>query len=422
MRLAYTIRGYANHSIRQFCQEQQRLTYCALTVGMLFVVTPSAFATPYLLQSGDRIRIDVDGVPRAEVVTTINAQGMIDHSRFGAIAAAGISIAELRLRIADHIANTTIAFFNEEGERLNLLVEKADVRVDIEAVKPVIVAGLVRNPGGIAWTPGLTARRAIAMAGGFDTPVGASADVPRLRTALDRLLVERAAVHLALWRVDALSRGAGDVSPPEIDPAVARLDADAAQRIVEVAKDQLRIVSDERWIARSILRDRIAMLGRQRKPLLGLVENYKESLAADEREFEEVRNLFDRGLASRDRLSDMRRATVLSSTRLLEARAKEASLAIEIQTAEQALETLEINEAEEDASARIAALTSLLDISARLISAKAAFDMVVGGGADLNGSALTLQVKSAQGTNVSATLDTTLSPGDLVEVVTGIKR
>ncbi len=389
-------------------------------VAVLSVLAPeNALAGPYRLQPGDLVRIEIDGAQRPAMIVTIDTDGILDHSRIGAITAAGLTIAELRGRISDQIADTALTIITPEGERRTFVVDKGDVRVDIETVRPIVVAGIVRSPGKIDWSPGLTARRAIALAGGFALPPGAPTDLASLRAALDRLRLEQAATSLALWRVNATNKVKQGTAPTAPDEAVALIDQTSAARMIGIARERLRVAVEARRLARAHLNERIALIDRQRDLLGSLIVKYEGSVVDDERELEAVQALFDRGVTPRDRLSEVRRATALSSTRLLEARANEADLVLEGANVRQALEALALREAEEDAAVREETMIQLLRLGAQLASAQSALSVATAGGGALSDSMLTVRIEGINGKIAPASLDAELSPGDLVDVILG---
>lgn len=123
-----------------------------------------ALADSYTISESDLLRLrvlewqPVDGTMREWEAMTgeyrVNADGTISVPFLGPVEAAGHTPAQLGTLIADGLM-----------ERL-ALPDMPDATIEIAEYRPIIVAGHVREPGEVVFRPGLTARQAIAMAGG----------------------------------------------------------------------------------------------------------------------------------------------------------------------------------------------------------------------------------------------------------------
>jgi len=114
----------------------------------------TAAESSYQLNAGDAIRIHVYGEPDLTFNHLLVGQnGVIAYPFLGELKVAGKSVSQLQEVIV-------------QGLRPDYLV---DPRVSVSIVKyrPFFVNGEVRNPGGVDFQPGLTLRKAVALAGGF---------------------------------------------------------------------------------------------------------------------------------------------------------------------------------------------------------------------------------------------------------------
>ena len=108
----------------------------------------------YTLNSGDSIRIYVYGEPDLTFESLLVGQnGRISYPFLGELKVAGRSSAQVQQTLI-------------EGLRPDYLI---DPRISVSIVKyrPFFVNGEVKSPGGVAFQPGLTLRKAISLAGGF---------------------------------------------------------------------------------------------------------------------------------------------------------------------------------------------------------------------------------------------------------------
>lgn len=110
--------------------------------------------TDYRLDAGDKISIQVYGEDSMDVSATLGASGVIRYPFLGNITAKGKTTGELESLI-------------EAGLRDGYLVNP-QVRVRIDEFRPFFVNGEVRNPGGFAYSQGLTLRKALSLAGGLN--------------------------------------------------------------------------------------------------------------------------------------------------------------------------------------------------------------------------------------------------------------
>lgn len=108
----------------------------------------------YRLASGDVIRIDVFGEPDLSLDgIRLNDAGTFSYPFVGEVKARGRTAAEIERILADALDGDYLV-----GPRISIRVLE---------YREFFIAGEVRQPGGYRYQPGLTVRRAIALAGGL---------------------------------------------------------------------------------------------------------------------------------------------------------------------------------------------------------------------------------------------------------------
>lgn len=107
----------------------------------------------YRLGSGDKIKITVYDEPDLSMEVRLSDAGTISYPFLGEIPVLGKTVGQLEKSIHD-------------GLKGDYLV-KPEVTVAIEEYRQFYIHGEVENPGGFAFVPGITLRKAIALAGGF---------------------------------------------------------------------------------------------------------------------------------------------------------------------------------------------------------------------------------------------------------------
>jgi polysaccharide export outer membrane protein len=113
----------------------------------------TGFDSPYLLDAGDRLRIQVFGQEGLTNSYIVDAAGNISITLIGTVPARGLTTVDLARRI---------------GERLrNGYIRNPHVSVEVEAYRPFFILGEVSAPGQYPYVPNMTVEAAVAIAGGF---------------------------------------------------------------------------------------------------------------------------------------------------------------------------------------------------------------------------------------------------------------
>jgi polysaccharide export outer membrane protein len=108
---------------------------------------------PYLLDSGDRLRIFVYGHPNLSRLYTVDHQGTVPVPLIGEVPARGRTTKSLARAIAARLGAQ--------------YVREPQVTVDVAQNRPFFILGEVRNAGQYPYVSGMTAKAAVAIAGGF---------------------------------------------------------------------------------------------------------------------------------------------------------------------------------------------------------------------------------------------------------------
>lgn len=127
------------------------LFVCLLSSPMIALATDSMSA--YVLGPGDTIRIQVYGEPDLDVQTQVSDTGILAYPFLGDVRINGMTVGQLHAAITDGL----------KGDYLL----NPKVTVSIFQYRNFYVNGEVARPGGFAFQPGLTVRKAVSLAGGF---------------------------------------------------------------------------------------------------------------------------------------------------------------------------------------------------------------------------------------------------------------
>ncbi|MBZ0216589.1 MAG: polysaccharide export protein [Fimbriimonadaceae bacterium] len=110
-------------------------------------------ATPYTLDSGDRLSIVVFGQTDLSKTYAVDGGGNLAMPLIGAVPARGLTIRELENKIAQEL---------RQG-----FLRDPNVTVEVQTYRPFFVLGEVRNPGQYPYVNGMTIQTAVAIAGGY---------------------------------------------------------------------------------------------------------------------------------------------------------------------------------------------------------------------------------------------------------------
>jgi len=108
----------------------------------------------YVLGTGDMVRIQVYNEETLYLESRVSDRGTISYPFFGELRVTGMTSGQLENLIASKL----------KGDYLL----NPKVSVDILEYRQFYVNGEVESPGGFAFQPGITVRKAISLAGGFN--------------------------------------------------------------------------------------------------------------------------------------------------------------------------------------------------------------------------------------------------------------
>ncbi|MBB4018927.1 MULTISPECIES: polysaccharide biosynthesis/export family protein [Chelatococcus] len=271
----------------------------------------------YRLQSGDVLELAVAGVPELRQRSTVGIDGEVAFPLVGNVRAGGLSVADLRARLLNILASKIYQQRTSDGREVSHVVLPEEVTLSIVEYRPIYLNGDVTRPGEQPFRPGLTVRQAVAVAGGYDimrfrmnNPILESAD---LRAEYESLWTDYAREQAHLWR---LRTELGDAVSP--DPANLPIAPDLLQQLRSNEERQLAARMADQDKERAHLQGAIDAATTHLTILAGKRKNDEDGHRADSNEFDKVRDYFQRGMASNVRLSEARRAMLMSSTQVLQ--------------------------------------------------------------------------------------------------------
>jgi len=306
------------YTISSFTSTAVRPNWLIALIGALILVSSSATAE-YKLQSGDTLEIAVTGVPDLKQRLPVELDGEISLPLVGQVKVGGLSLAEARATITGKLSNKIYLQPSGNGREIQRLLLPNEIVVTVAEYRPIYVSGHVAKPGEYAFRPGMTVRQAIAIAGGYNlaqpglaNPFLQAAD---FRSEYEALLVEFAAEQDWIWRLRTeLGESEGDYSAANKAPIPDAM----RERLKQTASEHLKARMADRKRDKQALQEAIDRSDLELGVLAEKKKTDEEGNQADNEEFERVRQLFKRNIATNSRLSEARRAAFLSSNQLLQ--------------------------------------------------------------------------------------------------------
>jgi polysaccharide export outer membrane protein len=290
------------------------------TVGLALLGALVPCRAEYQLSPGDIVEITVAGVPDLKQRVPIQLDGTITLPIVGTVAAAGSTSADVRTRVEMALAAKVLRQRTSDGRDHVVLIQPGDVAVAVAEYRPVYVNGDVLQPGQHPYRPQMTVRHAIVLSGGVSTVRGRAANIGVEVVEVEReyrttaLALAREQVHA--WRLAAELEGSESIKEQRLveTPIPAATLSEYLRTETSYLNIRLREYKNEKAHLQSAAR----MAGEQIETLTTQEKKEAQGLQTDIDELDRVNKLFGSGSLVSGRVTDARRAVLLSSTRHLQ--------------------------------------------------------------------------------------------------------
>ncbi|RWB34072.1 MAG: sugar ABC transporter substrate-binding protein [Mesorhizobium sp.] len=397
-------------------------------LGMLAAVGMAAAAetrVAYRISAGDTVEIGIASIPERTQRVMVQMDGTIALPEVGMVSVGGLTPAELQTRMETILTTKIFHQRLPDGREQMIVVKPSDVTAVIAEYRPIYVTGDVLTPGQQAYRPLMTVRQAIAVSGGFSllraraNQVGP--DPVDLRRDYESAWGEytRDYFHSARLRAELQNQANFDMKPPQGSP----LSAAFVSAIAQAEAEGLKISLDNFQQEQSYLEQSAKAAAAQIEVLLKREKAEAEAVKADEEDLARITKVHKAGNLTNDRLADVRRGVILSSSRALET-------SVELMRTRRQQDDFLRQRERNDNLRRMALLTELKDTNVRLadITARlrAASQKLQPTGASAQPLPVAGETIQAQVTIIRkvgeewrkqpAGEDTEASPGDTIEV------
>jgi polysaccharide biosynthesis/export protein len=278
----------------------------------------------YRVNVGDVLEVAVAGVPELRHRAPVQMDGNISLPLVGMVTVAGLPLPEIRAKIGAALASKVYRQRTSDGREAVIVIAADEVTTTVAEYRPIYINGDVSKPGEYPYRPATTARQLIAVAGGYDimrirmnNPYLESAD---LRSEYGSLWTEFARDQARMWRIKSELGEGAQLNPGILtDEPIIR---SAISEIVNAEKEYLKTKQSDHQKEKAFLQrgvqqgeDQVRVLSEQQK-------KEEEGFQSDLEELQKASDLYGKGSLTSPRVTDARRAVLLSSTRKLQTSAQ----------------------------------------------------------------------------------------------------
>lgn len=338
-----------------------RLVLALIATMSMARIAAAGAVEPYQLSPGDTVEIGIASISDRTQRAVVQTDGTIALPEVGTVSVGGLTASELQTHIQAILPTKIFHVRLADGREQMVVVKPSDVTAVIADYRPVYVMGDVLTPGQQAYRPLMTVRQAIAVSGGFSLLRSRAS-----QTAVDPIDLKRdydslwgdytkEYFHAARLRAELQNLTTFDEHPPQgssLSPSIGAV-------IAQAEADALKIALSDFQQEQSYLEKGEKDAATQIELLLRRQQVEAEGVKADEQDLARVTKAFEAGNLTNNRLADVRRALLLSSS-------EELQTSVQLMTTRRQEDDYVRQHERNDNTRKIGLLTDLKDTNARL--------------------------------------------------------
>lgn len=296
-----------------------RLPFPLVLVAALLVLLVPARAD-FRVDVGDVIEIVVTAAPELQRRLPVRIDGHIAFPLIGTMKVAGLTAAELQDQVQAALAAKVFQRRMPDGSQVEIIIGPDEVTASVVEYRPIYVNGDVLKPGEYVYRPSMTVRQAVTAAGSYSLVRFGTGDrfaeTANFEAEFGALWAEYVRIEARIW---GLRKLLGQDAPFDFSTLVGGpITRASATQILTLESERVAAVETDQQRRRDALvrslkecDDEIEVLAERQK-----VED--KSAADDAEELERATKLYGRGELISPRVTDARRAVMLSASRRLE--------------------------------------------------------------------------------------------------------
>jgi polysaccharide biosynthesis/export protein len=392
---------------------------------VVFTSNEVCLGAQYKLAPGDTVEVSIGGLPDQRNRAQIQIDGTIALPGVGTVEVAGLTPAEMQSRIETLLQSRILRQRLPDGRDQAFVVKPGDVMASVVEYRPIYVSGDVLTPGQQVYRASMTVRQTVAVAGGFSLlrsrgqqagaidPADLLRDYQSLATEYTKEYFHIIRTNAELGGRDTFDQSApSDISLPE----------SVIDSVVRSEAASLKTSQDDYRTERRFLEDAVKQSDAQFVTLKKQHDGEEKGVQADEEELERVMKAFGSGLLASPRVSESRRALLLSSTRRLQTSVELMRLQRQREDFLRQMErvtsqrTINLLKEQKDSSVRLADLRVRMQALSQKLQPVGGTGAIPIGTSDLHPEVTVVRRLGQRWDRIAASVDFDVEPGDVIEV------
>jgi polysaccharide export outer membrane protein len=297
------------------------IKWTLVAVGLTFSVTHAQ--AQYSVNIGDVLEVAVVGVPELRQRAPVQMDGNISLALIGTLPVAGLTLPQIRTKIGAAMASKVFRQRSSDGRETAVVIEADEITTTVAEYRPIYINGDVSKPGEYPYRLSLTARQLIAVAGGYDVMRirmnNPSLEAADFKSQYGSLWTELVKEQARSWRVKSELGEATPLNPSVLangptSPVISEI-LNAEQEYLKTKQGDYQ--QEKAYLQRGVRQgdDEVRVLSEQQK-------KDDEALQTDLDDLQKTTDLYGKGALISPRVTDARRAVLVSSTRKLQTSAQ----------------------------------------------------------------------------------------------------
>jgi polysaccharide export outer membrane protein len=400
-----------------------RSTILSVAIAGYSYLLPGVCLANYLVQKGDVLEMSVAGVPDLRQESRVDLDGNVSFPLIKSLHAAGVSLTKIESDVKEQLSKSLYQHV-VDGKELVTAIPSETISVRISAYRPIYVDGDVSKPGAQTFSPGMTVRQAISLAGGYEimrfrmnNPFIEGAD---LKSDYESLWLDYVHAQGEVWRLKRLLSPERDLSLEKMTDAPLPESILAQTRALAQQKADQEKTIDASELAH--LTDGKNILDHQIDSLMARQVKDDENAKVDSDEYENLKAFSSHGNLPMTRLSEARRLLLFSATQALQTQVQtaethrlQADADHKLQRFSQDIKAQAVKELAEQ-EMKVEAIRSKLQAAGEKIAYIGIIRSQMTRGRSGSAAIQIMRGADNDATVVEATPNTLLSPGDAVDV------
>jgi polysaccharide export outer membrane protein len=392
-----------------------------LSVGFACSSVPTQ--AEYPVDIGDVIEISVARIPELQRRAAVNSDGSIVFPLLGIFRVTGLLPSEMDAKIKAMLASKVFRQRAPDGREYAIEIDPDEVTAAVAQYRPIYVNGDVFKPGEQAFRPFMTIREAVALSGGYDMlrvrmedPVLLAAD---LKGEYQSLWIEFAKQQAHVSRLEAELDDKDTFG--QVPLTETPLPRSRTAEIVATEAARLKTEQTDYDRETAFLQGSINQGNQQIQVLVEQQMKQEEGARTDAEELRKMTELLGKGMLLSARVTEARRAVLLSSTMVLQTAAQLMQLKRQQADAVRQLERvsdqrrIKLLQDLQEARMALAQVRAKLQSTAEKVQYAGARSQLMRG-QELKPDTLVIRKNEKGRERIPADEDFELQPGDVVEV------